>query len=350
MGMDTSQAAQNRPVDLRDLGQQFSHLRLVRPEAVRQMQHSLEQNGQLTPLSAWQAQGDRLEVVDGFKRLHAAQKLGWLTVWVRPIGYGSILQAKLAVALLNAGSGLNELEEAWLVQSLYRQDRLNQPQIGHLWGRSKSWVCRRLALAESLEESVVDDLRLGLLPARAAAEIARLPRDNQPAMAQVAMRRGMTCAQVCRLVNEVLKCPDVASIRRLLAQHEAISQDKGRPRPTSGRSPLEQVMADIGQLRRLCARLQGQIGQPALWLSTDAGDNLALDAITDVLPVLAALTHTLRRFIEGSARLSGSCSSRKDSDDEAQMDTPTGVGATGDPAQSQAGQPTEHCKVDGHQL
>jgi len=43
----------------------------------------------------------------------------------------------------NARQALSDLEEAWLVRALYRDDRLTQPQIAQLLGRHKSWVFGR---------------------------------------------------------------------------------------------------------------------------------------------------------------------------------------------------------------
>jgi hypothetical protein len=38
-----------------------------------------------------------------------------------------------------------ELEEAWIVQGLVRDDQMTQVEAAHLLGRHKSWVCRQLA-------------------------------------------------------------------------------------------------------------------------------------------------------------------------------------------------------------
>jgi hypothetical protein len=298
MRHESTHGTEEQVVDPRKLGQRFSEFRLVRPDVVRQMQRSLYHNGQLTPLWVWAEPDSSLQLVDGFKRQQAACALQWPTVRVCELGQIGQADAKLSLALLNAGGCLSELEEAWLVQSLYRQDKLNQPQIGRLWGRTKSWVCRRLALAEGLDEAVVADVRLGLLPARTASEIARLPRGNQSAISQMAIRRGMTCAQVSRLVGEVLKCPDAESIDRLLArrqQMEPSSPAAGRPRR---RTALQQVLSDIEQVCRLSARLHGLVGQPATWASSDGGTEMALGAMTDCVAVLSALSGTLQRCVQ----------------------------------------------------
>src|SRR5258708_27671266 len=88
--------------------------------------------------------------------------------------------AKAAIyGLKQTGRRPYELEEAWIVQSLVREDGLSQLEAAELLGRHKSWVCRRLALLEKLTADVRQDLEVGLLTPTAAREIARVPAGNQ---------------------------------------------------------------------------------------------------------------------------------------------------------------------------
>jgi len=126
----------------------------------QQMQRSLSRLGQLTPVHAYRA-GSTLEIFDGLKRARAAAELSWPTLRVHVHGLDAP-GAKVALLLCNQTSALCELEEAWLVRSLYREDRLTQPEIAQLLCRHKSWVCRRLAMAEELSDGVTASVRLGL--------------------------------------------------------------------------------------------------------------------------------------------------------------------------------------------
>ena len=177
-----------------ELGQTLSAVRLCAPEVQQQMQQSLSKLGQLTPVQAYRV-GDGLELFDGLKRARAACELSWPTLRVDVHAVDSA-GAKVRLLRCNAVAGLSELEEGWLVRSLYREDLLTQPQIAVLLGRHKSWVCRRLTLAEELSDELTASVRLGLLSATAVRELVRLPRGmqtgrggisplgNQPARAQ----------------------------------------------------------------------------------------------------------------------------------------------------------------------
>lgn len=202
-------APEERAVALTALAETHARLRLLDAGAVRQMRESLERHGQLMAVAAYRpgrGQDGPLELVDGFKRLQAARGLGWVELRVRVLPVDTVA-AKVAMGVLNHGRGLSELEEAWLVRALHREDALTQPQIGRLLGRHKSWVSRRLLLAEGLDEAVQADVRLGLVAASTATAVARLPRCNQLAAAEAVMRRGLTKHQTERLITEVLARP-----------------------------------------------------------------------------------------------------------------------------------------------
>ena len=106
-----------------------------------------------------------MEVVDGFKRLAAARLLlpRWTTLSVRVLAVDE-RGAKAAIYGLNRVSrSTHELEEAWIVHALVREDGLSQVEAAALLARHKSWVCRRLALLERLSPEAKEGLRLGLL-------------------------------------------------------------------------------------------------------------------------------------------------------------------------------------------
>ena len=84
--------------------------------------------------------------------------------------------AKAAMYGLNrTGRHFGDLEEAWLVQALVREDGLSQVEVAALLGRHKSWVCRRLAMMEKLAPAAQEDLQLGLLSPTMARQLTRLP-------------------------------------------------------------------------------------------------------------------------------------------------------------------------------
>jgi ParB-like chromosome segregation protein Spo0J len=195
----TNAAVQVWPVSA--LGQRYRRYRLVDEAAEAAMVQSLRRHGQVTPVVVcWRE--ETAEVIDGFKRVAASAQVPGLTTlqcrWLE----ADERQAKAAMYTLNqVGKHLVELEEAWLVQALVREDGLAQTEVADLLGRHKSWVCRRLALLEKLGEEARQDLRLGLVSASLARQLTRLPVGNQVALLQVARQEGLSTAEVRGVVD-----------------------------------------------------------------------------------------------------------------------------------------------------
>lgn len=278
-------------VALMALGERFAGLRLAGEEPLRRMRQSLARHGQLSAIVAYTTVAGSLEIIDGFKRVRAARELGWAELRVRAVA-GDAVQAKVAISILNAGHGLSELEEAWLIRSLYRDDGLSQPAIGQLLGRHKSWVCRRLVLAEGLDEAVQADVRLGLLAAKTACALARLPRGNQRAAADAVVRRGMTSAQTERLVDALLANPGEAEQILRRQPGPAAPPAPGPAQRTAG----QWIIADAGAVTRLAARLQARL-LDAAWLAL--GD-LVHEALVGLDPVLVALHRRIEHLTTGT--------------------------------------------------
>ena len=194
-----------RPVSLEMLGQRYRRYRLADPPAEAAMAGSLRRWGQLSPVVAcgW---GEQLELLDGFKRLAAARHLtGWTTLSVRVVEMDEPT-AKAAILGLNRGQRpVRELEEAWIVQALVRDDGLTQVEAAHLLGQHKSWVCRRLALLEKLSVEVKEDLRLGLLGPALARQLTRLPAGNQQAVLALTRRQTLTAQEVSGVIELVAR-------------------------------------------------------------------------------------------------------------------------------------------------
>lgn len=275
-----------------EVGEALCAVRLCPPEAQREMRQSLAKLGQLTPVQVYR-EGGKLELIDGFKRLHAARAMSWpkLRAEVQQVDAAG---AKVQLWRCNAGAGLSEIEEAWLVRALYRDDKLTQPQIGQLLVRHKSWVCRRLMLAESLTDGVTADVRLGLLSATAAAELSRLQRCNQDEAAQAATRRGLTSRQVVRLVDGLLGAPGDLERKELLevaGTTEAGGLTGGARRGTPG----EHLAADAFAMKRLSVRLHARLLERSLASLGAEAAELAARELVELKGALTALGITLEQ-------------------------------------------------------
>ncbi|PYT25378.1 MAG: hypothetical protein DMG57_25470 [Acidobacteria bacterium] len=162
-----------------EIGEHYGRYRLHVPEAERAMAKSLERYGQLSPVVVCR-RGERYELIDGFKRLGAARRLTQLDHLSASLMEADERTVKAAIYGLNrVGGRTRELEEAWIIHALVREDGMSQVEAAELLGRHKSWVCRRLALIERLGAKAREELHVGLLSPTAARQIVRLPQGNQ---------------------------------------------------------------------------------------------------------------------------------------------------------------------------
>src|SRR6185437_1429575 len=177
------------------------------------------------------------ELIDGFKRLGAARSLAAMESLSARLMEADERAAKAAIYGLNrAGGRTRELEEAWIIHALVREDGMTQVEVAELLSRHKSWVCRRLALIERLGSKARDELRVGLLSPTAARQIVQLPQGNQAEMLDALRREALSSAELAGVVKLWLGCTDSSQQQYILAHpREALSQAKGLT-PT-GRDP-----------------------------------------------------------------------------------------------------------------
>jgi hypothetical protein len=189
---------------LEEIDVRYGRYRLSALEAEEAMGRSLRRYGQIAPVVVCLRE-EMPVLVDGFKRLAAARGLkGFGMLSARRIEVDE-RGAKAAMYGLNrVGRHFGELEEAWLVQALVREDGLSQVEVAVLLGRHKSWVCRRLAMMEKLCSAAQEDLRLGLLSPTMARQLVRLPAGNQQGALETGRRNSLTAAELRAVVDLLL--------------------------------------------------------------------------------------------------------------------------------------------------
>jgi ParB family transcriptional regulator, chromosome partitioning protein len=207
-----------------------------------------------------------------------------------------IADAKVQIAAMHDGRPLTEIEEAWLVRSLHREDGLSQAAIAQRLARHKSWVCRRLLLVEALDLQLQAEVRLGLLAPRAAVALSALPRGNQQPASAVVIRQGLTVRQT-ELFAEILEQSDDAAralfIARRLESPTRPGPAAARPMSRALRNEADWMTADVATMLRVAARLQARLlATPFGTLGAPAA-SVVLDGLIALAPVLAALARTI---------------------------------------------------------
>lgn len=265
------------PVAFDRLGQRYRRYRLADPPAEAAMAGSLRRWGQLSPVVACRRGGD-LELLDGFKRLTAGRQVpGQTSLSVRVVELDEPL-AKAAILGLNRGQrAARELEEAWIVQALVRDDGLTQVEAAQLLGQHKSWVCRRLAMLERLSEAVVEDLRLGLLGPALARQLVRLPAGNQESVLALTRRESLTEQEVGGVIDLLHDASPEQAAFVLAKPREALRRVNGVP--TALRDPRlsragNWLVKQLTQATEVLTRLEQWLRSPGERELTDRDRHL----------------------------------------------------------------------------
>ena len=193
-------------IGVSEIAERYGVFRIVNPRADAAMVKSIQKYGQISPVVCVRAEGG-YQMIDGFKRLRACRRLDKTTLRAKTMEVSGRV-CKAAIIQLNlSGRSISEMEEALVLQSLYREDGLTQVEIAALLGRDKSWVSRRISLIERLSEEVQEDIQLGLISVMTGRDLAKLPRGNQKEAADAILKHHYSTREAAKLIGYLLSRP-----------------------------------------------------------------------------------------------------------------------------------------------
>jgi ParB/RepB/Spo0J family partition protein len=203
----------------------LSSMRLMNLDRIAGLERSMKVHGQLQPVIARLYEGG-VQLIDGFKRLYAAETLLMDTLECRLFEIDET-QAKIMLLSYNRTSQSMEVwEEAMVLKDLLERHDIDQRQLSKLIGHSPSWVSRRLSLISKLDEEVASEIRMGSLTSSHARALIRLPRGNQIDVARVISTWHLSSRLSDRLVSAFLEAEDADHQQAILTHPEHIIWDQ----------------------------------------------------------------------------------------------------------------------------
>ena len=154
------------------------------------------------------AAGGMYSLIDGHARVEACARAGIseMPVVVAQAG-GEEDKAKLSLLLSSSREQGGYLSEGAMIEKLVEDHGLTLGELSAFVGRSKSWLSKRQTTARNLSPPLAGMVLSGAVCARAAEEIAKLPRAEQALFAANIARDGLSKDEVCRLVR-LYRSPD----------------------------------------------------------------------------------------------------------------------------------------------
>lgn len=149
-------------VSLKEIDVSLSRLRLSNPRHIKRIRISMEEDGQLQPV-VLRKTDTGYQLLDGFKRYYAADQLGWTTIEAIISEVAEATGLALMISYNKGTHGLVDYEQAMIIKNLKANYLLTGQEIAQMIGYSTTWVSRRLALIEKLDESLQDALQMGTI-------------------------------------------------------------------------------------------------------------------------------------------------------------------------------------------
>lgn len=149
-------------VEILSLDLRYEGFRMKSATAEKALLVSILEKGIRDPLQGIDRQGARI-LLDGFKRLRCAKKLGMGMVPYCSMGADEVCGIIELIRISNAKS-LSILEQARFVDELKSVHKLSTAEIAGLVERSKSWVSVRSGIIAEMSDYVMDQIFKGRFP------------------------------------------------------------------------------------------------------------------------------------------------------------------------------------------
>ena len=206
-------------LEIGQLDLRYAHTRIRRPEALLPLMRSLEQWGQIRPVSVVPSDPPCHVLVDGYLRVEALRRCGKDMVLAEVWLCGE-MEALLQVLMRVQERRWEALEQASLIRELHERHDLCQDKIARLLGKDKSWVCRRLSLLCALPDDVLDAVRSGHLSpwaaSRVLAPLARANPEHAKALSQTLLKEHLSTRDLGDLFRHYQKANRKQRERMLL--------------------------------------------------------------------------------------------------------------------------------------
>ncbi len=177
----------------------------VDEEYLRMLMKSLEEDGQLHPITVRALPDGQYELIDGLHRIEAAKRLGWKDIEANVISVDDVEAKFLALKANLVRRSLEPVEEGNVVLRIMQKHGLSEDEVAKKLGVSKKWVRERLALVLKVHEEVRKLVQEGKLSLGHAVVISKIEDpQKQLKFAKLILEKGWTVKQAEEALVEFL--------------------------------------------------------------------------------------------------------------------------------------------------
>jgi len=170
-------------------------------------------------------------------------------------------QMKLALLLSTVREEGGSLSEGAFIDALLTRHGVTRRELMRLLKKSKSWISKRQSLALRLSENVKVMVKDGVICARTAEEIAKLPEEVQVTFAVNVVRDGLSKSGVGQLVSLYTRAEKDSVLRGTILDTPLAVLDACPEAPVvrriEKRGITERIVGSAGFITRLAYELKG---------------------------------------------------------------------------------------------
>ena len=193
-------------IEIQRIDRRWEGLRLPNKRQERELLGSISSCGILEPLQGVMS-GEKLLLLDGFKRLRCSQKLGIQRAPVISLGADEA-SGMLALLRQSNAHALSTLEQAALVDELKARYHLSITEIARHLERSAAWVSVRLGILSQMSEGVREAIFSGKFPARSYlytlnsfTRVNKIPQSEITEFVQAVSEKDLSLRQIDMLAH-----------------------------------------------------------------------------------------------------------------------------------------------------
>ncbi|MDO9529274.1 MAG: ParB/RepB/Spo0J family partition protein [Syntrophales bacterium] len=193
-------------------------------------EQSIRQYGLLTPIVLMENPSGELFTLAGENELEILKemKVAKADVFVTKLQNRKDT-CKVILLLSSLQKGLNPLSEGLVLRELMKSGVHTQQELAASLLKSKSWVSKRLSLAEELSENVAEMVLAKQLCSASAQEIARLPQALQHQFAMEVYSKSLPKSTVERLVTAYNGKTTPKALKKAIISNPALAAETVNP-------------------------------------------------------------------------------------------------------------------------
>ncbi len=168
--MGNNKTIVTKEIEIGHLDLKYTHTRILDLKILQHLTHSIECHGQINPIIVAPGSPPSHILIDGYLRVAALKRCGKDTV-LAEIREEEEQQLLVFALARTQDRKWDVFEQASIIRELHVGHEISQAKIAALLGKDQSWISRRLAILDTLDEKTINLIRKGHISTWGASRV-----------------------------------------------------------------------------------------------------------------------------------------------------------------------------------